>query len=245
MPTPGEPNAQPRGTTLAMDTVAISERARRVLDDIAAAARVSARNPEEVKLVAVSKRQPIAAIEAAYAAGLRCFGENYVQELAQKAQALAHLTDVEWHHIGRLQRNKANQVIRYTSCLHGVDRLTLGAALSRAATRRGTAVHVLVQVDLAGEPSKGGCDPDELGAIIAGLEVLPALSVVGLMAIPPANPAASMRPWFAQLRVLRDAHGGRARLPHLSMGMSADFREAIAEGATMVRVGSAIFGARE
>jgi hypothetical protein len=210
----------------------------------AAAARAG--RPGGVRLLAVSKTKPVEAIRAAYAAGQRAFGENYAQELAQKAEALRDLPGLEWHFIGRLQRNKAKQVAQVAQAVHTVDRADLAVELGKRAAAAGVTLRVLVEVNVSGEASKGGCLPAELGAVLAAVRAAPALTAVGLMTIPPdtADPN-DARPFFAALRRLRDEHGGAAALPELSMGMTHDFPVAIEEGSTLVRVGTAIFGARE
>jgi len=198
-----------------------------------------------VLLVAVSKGKPAEMIRAAYAAGQRDFGENYVQELEAKAEALRDLSGVRWHAIGQLQRNKAKQVVRRAQVIHAVDREELAAELGRRAVAAGVSVDALVEVNISGEASKGGCTPGALGVLLAAMRGIAGLKVRGLMTIPPASedPEAA-RPVFAALRALRDQHGGASALPELSMGMTHDYPIAVEEGATMVRVGTAIFGAR-
>jgi PLP dependent protein len=198
-----------------------------------------------VRLVAVSKGKPAEAIRAAYAAGQRDFGENYAQELEEKALALRDLEGLRWHAIGRLQRNKAKQVVRLARVIHAVDREDLAVEIGRRASAEGLSVDALAEVNISGEISKGGCAPGALEGLLAAMRRTAGLRVVGLMTIPPASedPEAS-RPVFAALRGLRDQLGGAEALPELSMGMTHDYEIAIAEGATMVRVGTAIFGAR-
>jgi PLP dependent protein len=198
-----------------------------------------------VRLIAVSKTKTQAAIRAAYAAGQRAFGENYAQELARKAEELRDLPDLEWHFIGHLQRNKAKQVLEAARAIHTVDRVDLAAELGKRATALGVSLRVLVEVNVAGEASKSGCSPDQIGVVLEAIAKEPSLVAGGLMTIPPASDdPEDARPFFAALRALRDRHGGEALLPDLSMGMSDDAHVAIAEGATLVRVGTAIFGAR-
>jgi hypothetical protein len=224
---------------------ALSRRLADVTRAIAEATAAAGRAPGSARLVAVSKLHPVEAIRAAYAAGQRDFGENYAQELAEKAAALADLPDLVWHFIGQLQRNKAKIVVPHARVVHTVDRAELGLEIDRRAAAAGVTVAALIEVNLAGEASKGGCAPADLGELLAGLARLAHVRVTGLMTIPPAEADAEQtRPHFAALRALRDAHGGAAVLPELSMGMSHDFPVAIAEGATLVRVGTAIFGAR-
>ncbi len=214
---------------------------------IRAAALASGRAAEAVKLIAVSKTQPSAAIREAYAAGQRDFGENYVQELLQKAEQLKDLTELRWHLIGHLQRNKAKQVAPLLSLLHTVDSLELARELDKrvAAATPARRLQVLVEVSIAGEEQKHGAAPEALAELCEGIEALPALSLQGLMCVPPfTEEAAAARPHFERLRALREQHGGVSRLPELSMGMTHDMEQAVAAGATLVRVGTAIFGAR-
>lgn len=228
-----------------MDDVAgIGSRLAEVRRRVEAAAAGAGRVPGSVRLIAVGKGQPPAAIRAAHAAGQRDFGENYVQELARKAVELSDLEAIRWHAIGRIQRNKAREVIRLARFIHTVDRAELARELDRRAPD-GERRSVLVEVNLGGEAQKGGCAPGELGALLEEIRGCPRLEVVGLMTVPPDTAdAEGARPHFAALRALRDRHGGPAALPELSMGMSHDFEIAIAEGATLVRVGTAIFGPR-
>lgn len=218
-----------------------------VLGRIEAAARAAGREPQSVRLIAVSKTQPAEAVREAYAAGQRDFGENYVQELVQKAEALRDLPDLRWHLIGHLQRNKAKQVAGLVSMLHTVDSVELGRELAkrRAAAGLHEPLPVLVEVSIAGEEQKHGVAPSQLGELLDGLAAQPELRLRGLMCVPPftADPAQA-RPHFDALLRLRDQHGGAQRLPELSMGMTHDLEHAVAAGATLVRVGTAIFGAR-
>lgn len=202
-------------------------------------------SPGSVLLLAVSKGKPPEAIRAAYAAGQRDFGENYVQELLDKARALADLPGIRWHFIGRLQRNKVKQALQVAEVVHTVDREELVTELERRAAAAGRKVDVLLEVNVGDEASKGGCTPEALGALLEAVQALAHLRAVGLMAIPPyLEDPEQVRPMFARLRALRDRHGGAAALPELSMGMSHDYPVAIQEGATIVRVGTAIFGER-
>ncbi len=225
---------------------------------IEAAARRAGRDPGEVRLVAVSKLQPAEAIAEALLAGQPCFGENYVQEAVAKQAALAANPDpavreaaarAEWHLVGPIQRNKARDAVRHFALVHSVDREGIGEALARRATAEGRSLRVLVQVNISGEASKAGVAPDDTARLVERLLGLPGLAVCGLMAIPAkaASPEAAHGP-FAALRRLRDrlVDDGlpRAALSELSMGMSDDFEPAVEEGATLVRVGTALFGAR-
>jgi pyridoxal phosphate enzyme (YggS family) len=221
-----------------------------VLSRISEAASAAGRAADSVRLLAVSKGQSPAAIEAAYRAGQRDFGENYVQELTRKAVALGHLDGLRWHFIGHLQTNKAKLVAGLVRSVHSVDGLRLALELDkRRAARRDEApdpLRVLVEVNIGREPQKHGALPEDVGALLEVLERSNALAPVGLMTVPPqTDEPAGARRFFNALAELRDALGGSERLPELSMGMSADLEQAVACGATWVRVGTAIFGPRE
>jgi PLP dependent protein len=194
--------------------------------------------PAGVTLVAISKTQPVEAIREAYAAGQRDFGENYAQEWRAKADALAGLADLRWHFVGGLQTNKVKILAGRVAFVHTVDRLELAQELSRRLAARGTRTAVFLEVNVGDEASKEGCRPEQAPALTEAVHALPGLDLVGLMCIPPVG--ADPRPHFRLLRSLRDRLG----LVQLSMGMSGDWREAIAEGATFVRIGTAIFGPR-
>jgi hypothetical protein len=199
---------------------------------------VRAAIPAGVTLVAVSKGQPVEALREAYAAGHRDFGENYVQEWRDKAAALADLPGIAWHFVGSLQTNKVKYLVGRVALVHAVDREELGREIARRSAAAGVTTRVLVEVNVSGEGSKAGCAPEEAPALVAALRALPGLEVAGLMCIP--DPSEPPRPRFAMLRELAAGLG----LRELSMGMSGDYREALAEGATLVRVGTAIFGER-
>jgi PLP dependent protein len=201
-------------------------------------AAVRAELPAGVTLVAVSKTQPPEAIREAYAAGQRDFGENYAQEWRAKADALADLTDLRWHFIGGLQTNKVRYLAGRVASVQTVDRLELARELSKRLAGKGARVQVFLEVNVAGEASKEGCDPAALPDLAEAVRALPGLDLVGLMCIPPAE--GDPRPHFRLLRALRDQLG----LAELSMGMSGDWRVAVEEGATFLRIGTAIFGAR-
>ncbi len=205
---------------------------------VARAAERARRDPAAVSLVAVSKTQDASAVRAAYDAGQRLFGENYVQELDEKARALAELPDLAWHFIGHLQRNKVKLVLRARPVVHTLDSARLADELAARSVEGPT--RVLVQVNVAREPQKSGVMPEDAEALIAHVRALPALELAGLMTIPPDGPAEEARSHFRALREMAERH----RLAELSMGMSADLDVAIEEGATLVRVGTAIFGAR-
>jgi pyridoxal phosphate enzyme (YggS family) len=220
----------------------LAERLGAVQERIRGALDAAGRSQDAVQLIAVSKRQPIAAIREAHAAGCRDFGENYAQELIDKAEQLSDLDAIRWHHIGGLQRNKVKLVLPKVTLLHGVDSPRLLETIEGRAKQLGVQAAVLIQVNLGAEATKSGCRPSDLAAILEAAAQCVHVDVRGLMAIPPRDAAAASH--FEQLCSLRDVHGGVSRLPELSMGMSQDFERAIEHGATMVRVGSAIFGPR-
>lgn len=209
-----------------------------------ACARVG-RDPSEVTLVAVTKTHPPAVVQAAAACGLRVFGENRVQEAKAKIpECPGHLS---WHLVGHLQTNKVRDAVVLFEMIQSVDSLRLALELQRRAEQAGRRLAVLLEVNVAGEASKFGYTPERLLAELGDLNALSRLEIQGLMTVPPwsADPE-RVRPWFRQLRELKAACEDRlgVRLPHLSMGMSGDFEVAVEEGATMVRLGTALFGPR-
>lgn len=204
------------------------------------------RNPNDIELVAVSKLHPPEAIREAYEAGQRHFGENYVQELVAKQAALTDLEEIRWHFIGHLQRNKVRQIVGQTALIETVDSVRLLAEVEKRASAAGVTVDVLLQINIGDEPSKSGCTGETLAELLESSRQSPSVRATGLMVIPPFElDADETRPYFRALRELRDLHGGALSLPELSMGMSHDFEVAIEEGATLVRVGTAIFGPRQ
>lgn len=215
---------------------------------VRAAAQRAGRTVDAIRLVLASKTQPVTAVRAAYAAGARDFGENYVQEALTKQSELSDLTDIRWHLIGHLQTNKARVAAAAFDLIHSVDSIRLGNALSRCEPKTptpGARVAVLVEVNLGGEASKTGISPEETEPLIVALA--DKVEIRGLMAIPPPGPDPEhSRPYFVKLRDLRDrlAAATGLALSELSMGMTDDFEVAIEEGATIVRVGRAVFGQR-
>jgi pyridoxal phosphate enzyme (YggS family) len=206
---------------------------------IALACRRAGRSPDDVLLIGVSKTVEVERIRAAIEAGVAALGENRVQEAREKIETLGR--PVPWHLIGPLQTNKAKDAVRLFDWIHSVDRLELATELDRRARQSGKPVNVLLEVNIGEEPQKAGARPNEVKSLLDALARFEGIRVRGLMAIPPVvGHADESRPAFRRLRELRDAVG----LEHLSMGMSADFEVAVEEGATMVRVGTAIFGPR-
>jgi pyridoxal phosphate enzyme (YggS family) len=216
-----------------------------VLDRIGNAARSAGRDPATVRLLAVTKKQPVACIRAAAAAGQADFGENYAREGIEKIEQLAGLP-LTWHFIGQLQANKTREVAQHFHWVHTVDRLRVAERLSAQRPVHASPVQVLLQVNLADESGKGGVAPDELANLAGHVATLPRLCLRGLMCIPPpATGLDAQRAPFRRLRELRDRlNDAGHHLDTLSMGMSDDLEAAVMEGATIVRVGTALFGPR-
>ena len=228
--------------------MSISERLAEVRRRIASAAASSGRDPSSVRLVAVSKTFPIEAVREAFAAGQLDFGENKVQEALQKMAGSADLP-IRWHLLGHLQTNKARKAASAFAMIQSVDGIELLRKLDRAAEESGHTPELLIQVDLAGEATKFGARPTEVPRLFEAAAACRAARIVGLMTLPPApDTPEGARPWFRQLRDLRDEWLGSgvpaSMLRELSMGMSGDFEVAIQEGATLVRIGTAVFGSR-
>jgi pyridoxal phosphate enzyme (YggS family) len=241
--------------------MSIAENIAQVQERIAAAARRAARNPHEITLMAVSKTFPVERIREAYAAGLRVFGENRVQEFAGKATALRGLADAEWHLIGHLQTNKAAKATELFDAVDSVDSVRMAEKLNASAESAGKTLSVLIEINVGGEQAKSGVAPslddrsvdeqgsDELEQILRGAPRWGNLNIHGLMTVPPyTEDPESSRAYFRQLRQIRDRIAAldlpQISMAALSMGMSHDFEVAIEEGATCVRVGTAIFGER-
>lgn len=237
----------------------IADNLARVLNRIEAAARRSGRSPDDVALVAVSKGVDAGRIREAWACGQRRFGENRVQELVAKVEALAGLGDgagpvppgaaIEWHMVGHLQRNKVRLAVRHIAMLHSLDSVRLAEELDRQLQKLGRSLDVLVEVNTSGEPTKFGVAPEEAPGLVREVARLDTLRLVGLMTVGPNTPEPEpVRRAFRTLRELRDRLRGEGAVGpefrHLSMGMSSDFELAVEEGATLVRIGTAVFGPR-
>ena len=221
----------------------IAENIAKVGERIRAAAQASGRDLDHIGLLAVSKTKPAAAVREAYAAGIRDFGENYLQEALEKQAELSELPLI-WHFIGPIQSNKTKPIAEHFAWVHSVDRLKIAQRLSEQRPADLPLLNICLQVNVSAEDSKSGCAPAELAALAQAVSQLPNLRLRGLMAIPePTDDVAAQRAAFARLRELRD--GLPLPLDTLSMGMSHDLDAAIAEGATWVRIGTALFGARD
>jgi pyridoxal phosphate enzyme (YggS family) len=213
-----------------------------IVERVARSARDLGRAPDSVTIVAVSKQQPAAAIVAAHQFGLTHFGESYVQEALPKMQALAGLP-LTWHFVGRSQANKTRHVAEHFDWVHTVDRLRIAERLSEQRPAFAAPLNVLLQVNQGGEEQKSGASPTEVLELARAVSSLPRLRLRGLMTLPPQR--GSPAQWFAELAALQARLQDQGvAVDTLSMGMSADFEEAIAAGATMVRIGTALFGAR-
>lgn len=215
-----------------------------VLQQIRRACEYAQHAPETVQLLAVSKTHPSESLREMYAAGQRAFGENYLQEALEKIEAL-HDLEIEWHFIGHVQRNKTKHLAEKFDWIHGVDRLIIAERLSNQRGDDQSALNICLQVNIDGQDSKDGCEPDEVAELVAQISQLPKIKLRGLMVIPaPDNTAA-----FADAKNLFDAvkekHAHPEHWDTLSMGMSGDLDTAIAAGSTMVRVGTALFGKRD
>jgi PLP dependent protein len=227
--------------------MSISNNLAHIRQRIRAAAEASGRDPSAIRLVAVSKTRPAADIVEAFRAGQILFGENYVQELTGKLEQVSE--PVEWHVIGHLQSNKVKYIAGRVTLIHSVDRLSLAEEINRQWGRLGRICQVLIQVNISGESTKSGTTEEEALQLVRDCSLLPNLKVIGLMTMPPFfdDPEAA-RPYFAGLRQLSQtisaAGISNVEMSELSMGMSGDFEAAIQEGATLVRVGTAIFGER-
>lgn len=228
--------------------MSVAENLGKIRERVRQAALRAGRKPESVRLVAVSKTKPVLAIEEAFACGQQIFGENYVQELVGKKGELP--PEISWHFIGNLQSNKVRQIAGMVDLIHSVDRLSLAAEIDRQWGGLGKVCEVLIQVNISQEETKGGTSSEGLFQLVRDVARLPNLRVVGLMTMPPFfDDPEGARPYFRELRELARKLEAAAipgvSMRELSMGMSGDFEAAIEEGATLVRVGSALFGERE
>jgi hypothetical protein len=217
----------------------------KVMERIEGAARRTGRDPAEIRLVAVSKTVDSARIREAVEAGVKILGENYVQEAKKKIEEIGH--PVAWHFIGHLQSNKAKHAVHLFDMVHSVDSLSLAEELNRRAGQVNRNIKVMVEVNISGEATKFGTDEGRVVELVKGMTGLKHLSLEGLMTMPPYFDSAELsRPYFVELRRLREKLLGEGiPVRELSMGMSTDFEVAIEEGATYVRVGTAIFGPRK
>ena len=232
-----------------MQAEAIAHNLNQIRQRIAQAARRSGRSPEAVRLVAVGKTQPPEVVRMALQAGAEIIGENYVQESRDKFNALMDL-QAHWHFIGHLQSNKAKYVVRMFDLIHSVDSEKLAAALDRSAHKIGKKQDILVQVNISGEETKSGISRDHAVTLVNRISKLPNLRIKGLMTMPPYfNQPEMVRPYFSALSQLKtrihEENPSHANMTELSMGMTGDFEVAVEEGATLVRIGTAIFGERQ
>jgi pyridoxal phosphate enzyme (YggS family) len=223
----------------------LAQRLLDVRERMARAAQAAGRNAQSVTLLAVSKAQPPQAVAAAAELGLHDFGESYLNEALQKVAALQE-RDLTWHFVGRLQANKTRPIAENFAWVHALDRLKIAERLAAQRPFHAPPLNVCLQVNLGGEVSKGGVTPAQLGPLAQAVALLPRLKLRGLMCLPPPETdAARQRHWFGELRGLRDGLNAQgAQLDTLSMGMSDDFEAAIAEGSTLVRLGTVLFGPR-
>jgi pyridoxal phosphate enzyme (YggS family) len=220
----------------------ITDHLAQIIERVARATESAGRSPNSVTIVAIGKQQPAASIAAARRIGIEHFGESYVQEALPKMAELADLS-VTWHFVGKLQANKTRQVAEAFDWVHTVDRLKIAERLSEQRSPFAKPLNVLIQVNQGSEPQKTGARPEEVAALARAVAALPHLKLRGLMTLPPQSGTPAH--WFAELAALRDKLDAEGiALDSLSMGMSADFEEAIAAGATLVRIGTAIFGSR-
>ena len=222
---------------------------KKIYEAITAAAGIAHRSPDAIRLVGVAKRKPAALIREFRRAGLADIGESYVQEFLDKYEELKD-DAIEWHFIGHLQSNKVKYLIDKAQWIHSVDSVKLAEEIQKQAVKQNVArVNILLQINLGGEESKSGTGPDEATALYRGVKDFDRLAVRGLMAIPPFLEPEAVRPYFRQLRelrdrILREEQADPRHFSELSMGMSGDFDVAIEEGATMVRLGTILFGER-
>ena len=227
----------------------IQKRLKLVKERIEAAALSSDRDPKTVKLVAVSKTVPVDRVHAAIKAGVTMLGENYVQEAREKIEALGK-EKVSWHFVGHLQSNKAKHAVRLFDLIHSVDSLKLAKEINKRAGALGKVQDILIQVNISGEETKSGIDTEQTLDLVRGISPLENIAVRGLMTMPPYfNAPDKVRPYFKALKslqtLIRQEAIPNVDITELSMGMTGDFEAAVQEGATLVRIGTAIFGERE
>lgn len=226
----------------------ITENMEQVKKNIEEACKKAGRNPDEVTLIAVSKTKPVALLQEAYDAGARCFGENKVQEIVDKYPQLP--SDIRWHMIGHLQRNKVKYIVDKVEMIHSVDSLRLAETIEQEASKHGVKVPILLEVNVAGEETKFGLRPDEVLPLIETVSKFPHIKIQGLMTIAPyVEDPEENREIFRQLKKLsvdiEAKNINNVTMSVLSMGMTGDYQVAVQEGATMVRVGTGIFGERD
>ncbi len=228
------------------------EKLKEIREQVYEAAVKAGRDPSRVTIVAVSKKKPAEMVHKLYECGQLFFGENYVQEAISKIEELSAIRPrLIWHFIGHLQRNKAKLAAKYFDCIETVDSIKLAKALDKHASALGRGIDCLIQVNIGKDPAKAGVAPEELGKILSQMEDFQSLRVKGLMTMHPwSSTRDEARKWFRKLRQLRDGVVAQGLpsgicLDELSMGMSRDFVEAVQEGATIVRIGTALFGPRE
>ena len=210
------------------------------------ASEKSGRSASDITILAVSKQVESGRIKQAYEHGHRSYGENYVQEFVSKYEELSHLDDIDWHFIGHLQKNKVKYIIDKVCMIHSVDKISLAEEINKRAGKLGILMPILIEVNLGGEESKSGINPDELSSFLEQLSGFEHIKISGLMALPPyCEDPEDSRKFFKTLRELRDEYKSSYNsLDELSMGMSHDYDVAVEEGATIVRIGTAIFGER-
>jgi pyridoxal phosphate enzyme (YggS family) len=227
----------------------IRENLEKIRERIDQAAKRSGRDPDSVQLIAVSKKMPTECIEEAISCGQKAFGENYLQEAVEKIKQFD--TDISWHFIGRLQSNKAAAVADSFTMVETVDRLKIARVLDRCMKEQGRVLPILIQVNIGAEPQKSGVLPEDTAGLLTEMQALSGLLIKGLMVMPPYSPdPETTRPYFRRARELAENLQGKGLLAgqetvEISMGMSGDFEVAIEEGATLVRVGTALFGQRQ
>ena len=226
----------------------IKERLKIVKSQIVDAAKRCGRNPGEITLVAVSKKKSVETVLEAIDIGVNILGENYIQEAVEKIDAIGQKSThpVSWHFIGHLQSNKARVAVKYFDLIHTVDSLKLAQEINRQAEKIGKIQNILIQINISKEESKSGAEGEEAIRLAEDISHLKSLSLRGLMGMPPFfDDPEGARPYFRRLAQIRESIIPKICMEHLSMGMSDDFRVAIEEGATMVRIGTAIFGSRQ